>query len=814
MRVLEFSQSGIDVRGAQASPLRRRPHGRAAAVRRRGISSVLAMMFLVLFSSLTAAMAVVAQGNLRTADSYLHVSRAMSAAETGLIFASRRLVAESSRFVVEKGFIDQQYGHELWLGTFDPSDTGPVEILPPEGYTTSTTPAGIAEAILFAHLADSHSFDFEPADASLPSLDQVTGTLRTKPIRLSDMDNTAYFKLKYELMGIDEESEEDVPYIRVTSQGVDGDIHRTLEMLFSIVKKIEFAVLSPNRIMIGKNVRIEGPLGSRYGLVAGELDSPNGDPLVMRSDFYYLDAALDTKLDTLNSQVVLFDVDGDGRLRPDHPTESLGIAGYPDLVDYNGDEYVDDFDLFLAQFDASSDGRLEIATEFVGIDDQLASLIDNALADRDVDGDIDSFDAALGYNDGFIDSLDLYGKIHGRLGFAIARGPWDVANGASYQTIVNGPVRPEIDDAPVTFEVSEDDMREITTDMVASAQEWLDIESDTGDDFASQVAASSGTYTAPDPNDPNDWESVPYNAIGAYDFYNRGVYEDMTFENVRIPMGNNGLFINCTFKGVTYIEAESDCIDVNWNYAGSKKPNESDPAVPPFVDKYPGLTSMLDGVEVPDTKVYSNNIRFHDCTFIGSIGGDAIFEYTHWRNKIQFTGDTRFYIDEDEPELNDTAHPDYQADAADILNEIASLDEEDVEELQKSSILMPGWSVDVGSFVNELGSKVKLKGTIISGIFDVRGTVDVYGTLLMTFRPEPALGPLYYGGLTDAFNTTIGYFGPADGDGEGVDPASASFTGFGEITLRYNPDGKLPDGIPWPIKMEPQPLTYFEGGKL
>jgi hypothetical protein len=796
-----------------STPLRRDRH-RTRRGSRRAISSVLSMMFLVLFSSLTAAMAVVAQGNLRTADSYLHVSRAMSAAETGLIFASRRLESESSRFVVEKGFIDQDYGHELWLGTFDPGATGEVVILPPDGYTTSTTPEGLAEAILFAHLADSHSFDFEQADASLPSLDEVTGTLRTKPIRLSDMENTAYFKLKYELLEIDPESEEDVPYIRVTSQGVDGDIRRTLQMDFNITKKIEFAVLSPNRVMIGKNVRIEGPLGTRYGIQAGELDTPNGDPLVMRSDFYYLDTDLDTKLDTLGAQIVLHDVDGDARLRPDHPTESMGIAGYPELVDYNGDEYVDDFDLFLAQYDTSGDGRLELATEFAGVDDQLATLIDHGLADRDVDGDIDSFDNALGYDDGFIDSNDMYGKVHGRLGFAIAREPWDAANGASYQTIVHGPVRPEIDDAPVTFEVTEEDMREITTEMVSNAQAWLDSESASGDDFASQVAAGGGTYTPPDPNNADDWESVPYNAIGAYDFYNRGVYEDMTFENVRIPMGNNGLFVNCTFKGVTYIEAEPNCQDVNWNYAGGKKPNEADPAVPPFIDKYPGLVATLAGVDVPDTRVYSNNIRFHDCTFIGSVSGDAIFEYTHWRNKIQFTGNTRFYIDENEPELNDSSHPDYQPDADEILSDIASLDDTDIEELEKSSILMPGWSVDVGSFTNELGSKVKLKGTIISGIFDVRGTVDVYGTLLMTFRPVDALGPLFYGGQTDAFNTTIGYFGPSDGDGEGVDPASANFTGFGEITLRYNPDGKLPDGIPWPIKMEPQPLTYIEGGSL
>ncbi|MCZ6492907.1 MAG: hypothetical protein O6933_02395, partial [Planctomycetota bacterium] len=84
------------------------------------------MMFLVIFGSLTAAMAVVAQGNLRTADSAMKVSRAMSAAETGLIFAARRLEAESSRFVVEKGVIDDDFGHDLWLGTYNVGADGAV----------------------------------------------------------------------------------------------------------------------------------------------------------------------------------------------------------------------------------------------------------------------------------------------------------------------------------------------------------------------------------------------------------------------------------------------------------------------------------------------------------------------------------------------------------------------------------------------------------------------------------------------------------------------------------------------------------------
>jgi hypothetical protein len=131
---------------------------------------------------------------------------------------------------------------------------------------------------------------------------------------------------------------------------------------------------------------------------------------------------------------------------------------------------------------------------------------------------------------------------------------------------------------------------------------------------------------------------------------------------------------------------------------------------------------------------------------------------------------------------------------------------------------MPGWSVDVGNFTNEVGAspadtpRVELRGTIIAGILDIRGTADVFGTLLMTYRPQEDAGPLHYGGQLDAFNTTIGYFGPTDGDNEGVDPGSAAFSGYGEIRLRYNPDALLPDGIPWPIHAAVVPESYSEGG--
>ena len=799
-----------------SSPRARRNNHRIIV--RRGVSSVLAMMFMVMFGSLAAAMAVVAQTNMKTADAGLKVSRAMSAAETGLAFAIDRLSAESARFVVERGVIDSTFGERLWLGEWD-DDDGSVTVSDPVGYDLPfPSGPGLIHALYDVHQqVDTHVLPpgIEPGDDALPAIDQALGAMYSQLIPLRAGVTYPYFQLKYELL-------EDGRYLRVTSVGTDQGITRTVQIDLQISKKIEYAVLSPNRIMIGKNVRIEGPLGSRYGIIPGELDSANGDPLVLRSDFYFLDSSvLDPKLDALYSEVSDHDVDGDNRLRPNHPIESQGLSGNPDLQDYDGDEYVDDFDLFLAHYDFNGDKKVVydsglafdagyggLSAEFTD-DLQLAELIDEGNADRDGDGVISGYDTTLGYLDGVLDVNDMYSKVRGRLVFSVSESSWEAAHGDSYTTVVQGPIRPDLEQSPTSFNVSDEELREITTDMFSDSQTWFDGESQSGASFGDadngQVKENLDSVAGAEyiPTEAGQWESVPLGSSNAYDHYQRAIYRNMTFTNVRIPIGNNGLFENCTFIGVTYIETTEECEDQNWNYVGAREPGPGG-----YVLRFPGLFAELgDDDEIEDTKPYSNNIRFDGCTFLGSVAGDQPAQYTHWRNKLQFTGNTRFYIDPEDTDLLE------QPDATELQDVLVGLGEEDLFELSKSSMLIPGWSSDVGNFSNDVLTKVKLKGTIVTGIMDVRGTADVFGTMLMTFRPESEAGPLSYGGLTDSFNTTIGYFGSTEGDGEGSNPG-AEPEGYGAITIRYDPNAILPDGIPWPISCDPVPLSYVEGGSM
>lgn len=795
--------------------LRGRKYRKAVgAARRRGVASVLSMMFLVIFGSLAAVMAVVAQGNVRTAHSHLQVNRAMSAAETGLSFAARRLTGAAQRFVVEKGLITDDFGEKLWNGTWESGD-GAVTILEPD-FVESPPATSLATALLNAHAADEHNLILEPPDELLPAIDEF-GKLVVRPIAVTIEENAATFRLSYEPLA-------DGRFIRVTSVGRDGVLTRTLQMDFQLVKRLDAAVISPNRIMVGKNVHIDGPIGTRFGEDVADLEEPLGHPIVMKSDFRHLDAELDARIEALIEQIGLHDVNGDNRLRPGHPTESDGLTE-PYMVDANDDGFVDDYDLWLDFYDVNNDGMIvydqdlayaagrgTLDVEFSGIDDQLAEMIDTLSADRNGDGVVDLEDTALGYLDGVIDNLDGYSKVRGNLLFKAGKDAWESSkSGQPWQTFVNGPIHAEIEYASAEFEVPDTRLYDLSITDFTNAQNALKNVTTGSAPFVEQLEAQlggdPGSHSWSDhPTEPDYlrpdigvWEQMPLGSPGFYDWYRRPIYKNMTFVNVAIPEGNNGLFINCIFIGAVYVKTHSGNDHVNWNFLGIKELVGEE-----YVDKYdyeswePVLE--IDGSPVYDTKPFSNNLRFHSCTFIGSIVSDPADELTHVRNKLQFTGSTRFTLDESEIENGNLGPEELEA----AQEGFAS----NYEQLRRSSLLAPNFSVDVGSFENS-GDKVSMQGTIVAGVLDVRGRAEVIGALLMTFKPIMGQGPLYYGGNVSAFNTTLGYFSVEDGDGEGMEPDPE--VGFGNIYLRYDPDIPMPDGINAPIKAVPVKGSYMEG---
>lgn len=588
-----------------------------------------------------------------------------------------------------------------------------------------------------------------------------------------------------------------------------------------------------------------------------------------------------------------------------------------------------------------------LAAEFVTsggnpIDDDLAILIDSMNPDRnknDIYGFVDSnangiwdageafidHDAAtsvnrdqvMGYRDGFLDKRDMYSKVKGRLTFRTSEAAWLGGQGDVYSNI-QGTISPGFGRTPLHFAASTPELPLIDDSTFDESNTALKNAAN-GQDFWQQVAdqigtsvAGLGVYTEVKPpsttsprylrvdgdanNDgkPDNWttayfEKMPFNSPNYSDWYYRPVFENMVFRDAKIPQGVNGLFKNCTFVGVTYVQTYSTNTHVLWGEYGkqtletstgrpgptpqrttygddvteiyfptmlpstAKPPLQTLVMASPEMDKAdvpanmtgrPGYDVMpepliIAGKRVTDTKTLSNNIRFHDCLFVGSIVSDKTSVYTQVRNKLQFTGATRFA----------TKHPDAPSDAS--LNPQSG----DMNEILKSSMMLPNYSVDVGSFNSPTTQDVRLQGAIVAGIMDIRGNATIEGALLLTYKPTYGAGPMKDAlnqpvGNPAGFNATIGYFGPDDGDSEALDPQTlpiyngqkyvgwdttgdgladlgpnqtptqaqldagatrVPFYGYGHIELRFNPNQKLPNGIMLPMQFEPLSATYREG---
>ncbi|MFM9958168.1 MAG: hypothetical protein ACKVZJ_08820 [Phycisphaerales bacterium] len=936
--------SSASAKRASEAPRRRS----AENPRSRGVVGVLAMMLLVLFTTLALAMAVATQGNLRTASSHLRVTRAQGAVDTGLSLASTRLNEAAARFVTPKGEMTPAYLSSLWSNAT--AATPVATVLPPfDGRTENTTPNGIAAALRNLHASDATAnvvaTNGSNAPGVIPDLDVPDTWVVFRPIGIARAPND---KIVTAVQIAFAPPDSTTGQVLAVVTGYDWDharkrwVTRTGQQWFSLHKTVRHAILSPSRVMIGRDVQIEGPVGVRYD--SNALDDVDGPPITIKSDFEGLSSQLDARLRDFYAKVLADDVDGDNRLRVTHPTESRSISAM-NTTDYNGDSApdnafkdvtkdgaIDDFDIFVVFYDTNNDGRLVLSTaltagtpnatataEFTA-DDALALLIDSGAGDRNRNGrkngrlvngswdystfkdnngdgtldndDIDADDLTLGYRDGILDYRDQYAKVRGAIGLKVARSTWEAANDSEgavvtdYQKYVKGAITPATGDSATEFGLPSAELPEITDASFADAAEALtDISESQNQTFAQQVAAEKGENWTP----PRVIEATPYAAPAPADWYSRPVYEGITFRNVTIPMGNNGLFKDCKFIGVTRVRAYATNNHPSWSYYGQESRDASTGVLrlvyppPPAesaaqldksyseegAENYDSLPEPLvvsvdlngDGTAndpCTNTKLVSNNLRFHDCTFVGSIVADKPVNFSQTRTKIVFTGATKF-VDKnpeapDDPSENPTSA--------------------EMEVIRKSSLMLPNYSVDIGTNNSPSTQDVRLTGAIIAGVIDVRGNASIEGVLLGTYQPVYGVAPLEtYGeptGNPANFNITLGYFGPSDGgDVEGFDLGALTdldgngskdigwdtardstgnliplagwggthqeswydgqpeedseiapntyvrraipFNGHGRITLKWNPDMVLPDGLASALSARSVSNSYQEG---
>ena len=179
------------------------------SIRRRGAAAVLAMLFLVLFTSLAAAMFTVATSNVQAAQNLSDTERARAAAEGGLRWMTWRFT-QMNRPRTPIGNITSSVADSLW-----PS---------------------IRNAI-----ASDLAGMLNPAERSV----SVEGaTLSTASIAT---DSGAAFRITVRQHPFDSADPLDQRYLRVTSVGTYRNISRTVWMDFKIDKKVRYAIADPDQ---------------------------------------------------------------------------------------------------------------------------------------------------------------------------------------------------------------------------------------------------------------------------------------------------------------------------------------------------------------------------------------------------------------------------------------------------------------------------------------------------------------------------------------------------------------------------------------
>ena len=165
----------------------------------------------------------------------------------------------------------------------------------------------------------------------------------------------------------------------------------------------------------------------------------------------------------------------------------------------------------------------------------------------------------------------------------------------------------------------------------------------------------------------------------------------------------------------------------------------------------------------------TNNVRFENCTFHGPIVTSVPNSFTSetWKkNVLYFTGNCTF---------NNTT------------------------DMQDLAILAPNYNVNIGNTKTLTEGESVLTGLIVGGVVDIRGNVEVNGTIISMYDPDPE------DGFRDA--TNVGYSGESseasylpvpDGDATGT------------ILISPDPDRMIPTGMSSRILVLREGDSYVE----
>ena len=748
----------LDPTMAIAAPITRRPSVLAPRPRRRhggtrrGATALIAMLFLVLFSTLGIAMYSMATLNIQGADNMVDGDKARASAESGLRWVTWRLSSLQNPKT-------------------------------PIGHITPTAAANLFPSIRSAIQTEISTF---PSAYNQMTWDAATGKFTSQLIRLTpapagdpnSTDNT--FQLVIRQHPLKPGDPMDARYMRVTSIGRFGGTAKSLSMDFKIDKKIKYAVVGKVPIQVGRNVLIEGPVAMTT--------SNKFPPLLMLSDFRHLTTNLRNKVDAFTAFLKVNHKGYDNRIYIHDPVE-FALATANGYTDYNGDSYIDEYDLFLYEFDKNGDraiteteftdpvtgklydGDLFTAINSLGWPLQPTEALRTGLYTDPVTGEIKT--------DRIINNFDAYAKIRGEVAFTATAEAWNAnlaSSGKTVRDLLVGPISstdPTVETA-VTFGMDKNKMLNLAPSAFDTSSFRLRTGPENGTTvktatlIENKVLVTTGA-SGFDHNGGTTDERTPYGSTAYQATYRRPVFRNYTFRNVRIPKGTNALFDNCTFEGVTFVELTTAI--TNPSNQVTTNPND-------------GMTwskKMKSGTFAAGTALTfatsygferGNNLRFNNCIVKGPLVTDVPTAYSHFTNSWEFTGATTFRNNWIDPASGNTT----------------------------ATIIGPQTNIEMGSFTDPSKAPSTLVGVVVAGNIDIRGTTIVDGSIIVTGD--------------GAGNTTQGWFGPSDDKTETATPMPEG--GYGSLILRYNPYRSLPDGINMPLEIGPvvndyNQNTYFEG---
>jgi len=690
--------------------------------RRRGSSLLMAMMYVSLFGGLAASMAMFTMSNVEVSAGHDQLVRAYAAAESGMSYLQLQL-RQMPKPVTSAGVVDQTLARTLFSGS-----------------------GGIGDRVA-AQFNGTTNLKGKTVLVSSTSI-------RIPPIALASSTDASSFSLQID------QDQTDPRILHLTSVGKCGDITRAVSMSVTIEKRLKYAIYSNVAIQIGKNAVVEGDIVSTL------TGFSKGPPVWLLSDMRALSSmsSLDTDLQNFRNYIKDKNPSIDNRLDV-RSTAAKNAAAAQGFYDRNADGFVDDWDLLLNRID-SNQNKVISSGEFVNpvtgqsYDAELFKLIDSLSPPLESGGATRS-----GYNDGQLDARDAYAKVKGSIKVGVTQKSWDdwskdtsSSGGAKYgngfREQFQGPIySPDPTVPPVQFAIDQTDVPTI----LPSNFDTTAYQNQTGSSAGTQSGTVAGghiknaTITSAMANGGSATESTPFGSTSIQATYQRPVFQNVTFENVRIPKGLNALFKNCTFKGVTWVDLET-------NITNTSNQTTTDPSAGMTWSKrmVPGKGSFSSTTPLNATNSLGfqngNNLRFDNCTFNGPVTSANPTAYTHFTNSWEFTGATYF---------NNTVDP-------------------------TCTILAPQTNIEMGSFSDPNSAPSTLVGVVVAGNIDIRGRSVVDGSIIVTGN--------------GASNTTLAYFGSSD---SASDPNAMPEGGYGRLYMRYNPSRTMPNGISLPISLTP-----------